>query len=445
MFGNGSDGTLNVTSGTTNLNLNQKYQYTTVNVSSGATLSTSSTSGAVLYILATDSITIDGTINLSNIVDRGQNNWSVVIDGTTYTNPGTGNGGKGGDNQNGALGGVQGSGYGGGGAGGFRMNLNSTYYRGGHGGNGAATGSGGNGASYTTTSASAAGNGSDGVGFGGGGGAAVALWPANASGGKGGNILGANGSSASGSGTYAAGGGGGAGGQPGRPGIHIVLKAPSITINGTIVTSGTDGQFGGDGGLSVNNVGYPQISGSGGGGGGGGSAGNVYITTSSLSDISGTYTMARGLGYGGGLGFQPGVAGEPGIVGTKTVVILPIPEANFTYGSAREGVPVSFTDTSTNSPTSWYWEFGDGTTSTAQNPTKTYISMGSYTVTLTATNSFGSDSVSKTVSVLSAPKKPSRAVKVKSGSDYVLRPTKVWNGSTWTYRPTYTWDGTDWK
>ena len=37
-FGNGSDGALNVTSGTTNLSLNTKYQYTTVNISSGAAL-----------------------------------------------------------------------------------------------------------------------------------------------------------------------------------------------------------------------------------------------------------------------------------------------------------------------------------------------------------------------------------------------------------------------
>ena len=48
-FGDGSNGALNVTSGTTNLLLNTKYQFTTVNVASGATLSTNSTTGAVLY------------------------------------------------------------------------------------------------------------------------------------------------------------------------------------------------------------------------------------------------------------------------------------------------------------------------------------------------------------------------------------------------------------
>lgn len=44
---------------------------------------------------------------------------------------------------------------------------------------------------------------------------------------------------------------------------------------------------------------------------------------------------------------------------------------------------IEFTDTSTGSPTSWYWDFGDGTTSIEQNPTKTYTSSGRYNVRLT--------------------------------------------------------------
>lgn len=56
---------------------------------------------------------------------------------------------------------------------------------------------------------------------------------------------------------------------------------------------------------------------------------------------------------------------------------------------------VSFTDQSTNSPTSWIWDFGDGTTSTQQNYSKTYNSAGIYTVKLTATNSYGSNTNTK--------------------------------------------------
>jgi len=57
---------------------------------------------------------------------------------------------------------------------------------------------------------------------------------------------------------------------------------------------------------------------------------------------------------------------------------------------------VNFTDQSTNTPTSWAWTFGDGGTSTANNPDHIYEAAGTYTVTLTATNGSGSDGETKT-------------------------------------------------
>ncbi len=60
------------------------------------------------------------------------------------------------------------------------------------------------------------------------------------------------------------------------------------------------------------------------------------------------------------------------------------------------GTSINFTDASTNSPTSWLWDFGDGNSSTSQNPSHTYASAGDYTVTLTATNASGSDPEVKT-------------------------------------------------
>ena len=59
--------------------------------------------------------------------------------------------------------------------------------------------------------------------------------------------------------------------------------------------------------------------------------------------------------------------------------------------SGTAPLAVSFTDTSTGSPTSWSWSFGDGTSSTVQNPSKTYAAAGTYTVSLTASNSVDSD------------------------------------------------------
>ena len=51
--------------------------------------------------------------------------------------------------------------------------------------------------------------------------------------------------------------------------------------------------------------------------------------------------------------------------------------------------PVQFTDLSTGNPTTWYWDFGDGATSTVQNPRHTYEKSGYYDVTLTIKNAYG--------------------------------------------------------
>ena len=70
------------------------------------------------------------------------------------------------------------------------------------------------------------------------------------------------------------------------------------------------------------------------------------------------------------------------------------PIASFTATPTTGKVPltVQFTDTSLNTPTSWLWDFGDGTTATAQNPDHTYQIAGIYTITLTAINADGSES-----------------------------------------------------
>ncbi|NIM11614.1 MAG: PKD domain-containing protein, partial [Candidatus Aminicenantes bacterium] len=67
---------------------------------------------------------------------------------------------------------------------------------------------------------------------------------------------------------------------------------------------------------------------------------------------------------------------------------------------------VNFTDTSTDDGTivSWLWDFGDGNTSTEQNPTHTYAADGTYTVTLTVTDDDSlTDSVSKIITVADCP------------------------------------------
>ena len=63
--------------------------------------------------------------------------------------------------------------------------------------------------------------------------------------------------------------------------------------------------------------------------------------------------------------------------------------------SGMAPLSVGFTDTSSNKPTSWNWNFGDGSTSTVKNPAHVYTTPGVYTVNLSATNNVGTGFVSK--------------------------------------------------
>ena len=78
------------------------------------------------------------------------------------------------------------------------------------------------------------------------------------------------------------------------------------------------------------------------------------------------------------------------------------PVAGFTT-EVLSGGQIQFTDASTNAPLSWVWDFGDGNTSTVQNPTHTYDIPGTYTVCLTATNTAGSNSVCEALTIVLPP------------------------------------------
>ena len=74
------------------------------------------------------------------------------------------------------------------------------------------------------------------------------------------------------------------------------------------------------------------------------------------------------------------------------------PVADFSGDPVSGTVPftVTFTDLTTNEPTGWDWDFGDGATSTDQNPTHEYTVAGTYDVELTATSNAGTDAETKT-------------------------------------------------
>lgn len=69
-------------------------------------------------------------------------------------------------------------------------------------------------------------------------------------------------------------------------------------------------------------------------------------------------------------------------------VFVTQPQAGFSASDtiACLGVTIDFTDTSSGIGLSWLWDFGDGNTSTAQNPSHTYAANGNYTVTLVVTD-----------------------------------------------------------
>ena len=70
------------------------------------------------------------------------------------------------------------------------------------------------------------------------------------------------------------------------------------------------------------------------------------------------------------------------------------PISNFsTSGTSTCSGLVNFYDQTSNSPNNWFWNFGDGNTSTQQNPIHSYNSSGNFTVELITSNSFGNDTI----------------------------------------------------
>lgn len=95
------------------------------------------------------------------------------------------------------------------------------------------------------------------------------------------------------------------------------------------------------------------------------------------------------------------LAGEDSKVLTNYIIVEPdvvIPETNFTQDQTCGTFPMSvnFEDRSSHEPTSWQWDFGNGETSSLQNPSTTYTTAGIYTVKLVTSNEAGEDELVQT-------------------------------------------------
>jgi len=119
----------------------------------------------------------------------------------------------------------------------------------------------------------------------------------------------------------------------------------------------------------------------------------TLITLTATSDANSTFAGWTGTACSGTLACTVTMNADTTVTAQFNLV-PPVADFEASYTSGVFPLTVAFTDLSTGNPTSWTWNFGDGTTSTQQNPTHTYSSMGDYTVTLTVTNALGSSKAS---------------------------------------------------
>ena len=113
----------------------------------------------------------------------------------------------------------------------------------------------------------------------------------------------------------------------------------------------------------------------------------------------------------------------------------PTPQAKFSYST--NGLEVTFKNQSTNAQ-SYSWNFGNGKTSTQKDPTITYTSAGTYSVSLVASNGEKTDTYKQNVSV--SYKQPTASFSFKTEA-----PLKIVLTNTSTNATSYEWDFGDGK
>ncbi len=135
---------------------------------------------------------------------------------------------------------------------------------------------------------------------------------------------------------------------------------------------------------------------------------------------------------------------NPSIVGTSStestaVTINSTPSADFTFTTVCEGSPTQFhSDDDNPQQTIYNWNFGDGNTSTSQNPTHTYANAGTYTVKLTTNISSCGNEETKQVTVNTSPT-------ANAGQDQTIEygGTATLSGSGGNGTFTYSWEPAD--
>jgi PKD repeat protein len=128
-----------------------------------------------------------------------------------------------------------------------------------------------------------------------------------------------------------------------------------------------------------------------------------------------------------------------------TIAYPRAPVASFTFlpGQPRPGETVQFSDTSSNDPEWWQWDFGDGAgTSIERHPSYSYAEEGSYTVTLTTGNIAGSDSASVEVVVMVPSHRvliPAAAYAEGTGASFFVTDAEICNAGNEALSVTFEW------
>jgi PKD repeat protein len=150
-----------------------------------------------------------------------------------------------------------------------------------------------------------------------------------------------------------------------------------------------------------------------------------------LYNVDGTYSVSLTV---------KNMFGQDTEVKTNLITVKQGPQVDFKADKTRASVNqyIHFTDLSTNNPSDWKWDFGDGTAGTGQNPDHVYHQPGSYDVTLTASDAFTTISHTKKdyITVVSTPHADFVADKTRGITPFTVKFTDISKGN-----PTkWTWD-----
>jgi uncharacterized repeat protein (TIGR01451 family) len=107
----------------------------------------------------------------------------------------------------------------------------------------------------------------------------------------------------------------------------------------------------------------------------------------------GTYTIKLTASNGNG------ISSKTGTIKVQAVAIYPISNFSSNISKGHAPLTVQFRDSSVNA-IEWNWNFGDGFNSTERNPIHTFLKAGNYTINLTVSNTYGTDTNISEVEVL---------------------------------------------